>query len=77
MSSLMMSTPFSTQTSPSALISSAEYTEPVGLLGELRMNSLVLGVMASRNCSGVTLNSVSSVVSRITGLAPASLAISG
>ena len=37
----------------------------------------VLGVMALRSCSGVTLNSVLSLVSRMTGLAPASFTISG
>ncbi len=73
----MISTPFSTQMSPNALISSGAYTDPVGLLGELRMNSLVLGVMAARSCCGVILNSVLSVVSTITDLAPASLTISG
>ena len=30
----------------------------MGLLGELRTNSRVFGVMAARSCSGVTLNSV-------------------
>ena len=34
-------------------------------------------VIASRNCAGVTLNSVWSVVSRMTGNAPASFTISG
>ena len=73
----MMSTPFSTQMSPKALISSGVYTDPVGLLGELRMKRRVFEVMAARNCAGVTLNSVWSVVSRMTGNAPASFTISG
>ena len=38
------------------------------MLGEFRMNSRVRGVMAARSCSGVTLNSVLSVVSRMTGV---------
>ncbi len=41
---------------------------PVGLLGEFRMNRRVRGVIAARSCAGVTLNSVLSVVSTITGL---------
>ena len=42
-----------------------------------RTNSRVFGVMAARSCAGVTLNSVLSVVCKITGFAPASLTISG
>ena len=73
----MMSTPVSTQTSPNALISAGEYTVPVGLLGLFRINTRVRGVIDCRSWSGVTLNSVRSLVCRITGVAPASFTISG
>ncbi len=62
---------FSTIISARALNSSSVYAVPVGFEGLLSMKTLVLVLIASLSCSGVTLNFVESSVSRMTGVAPA------
>ena len=60
-----------------AMVSAREYTEPLGLSGETKSNTLVRGVLARSSCSTVTLNSVCSVVSITLGTPPASAIASG
>ena len=53
------------------------YALPVGLDGLFRTNALVFGVMAFFSSSGVTLNSFSSFVSMMTGVASANATMGG
>ena len=50
---------------------------PVGFEGELKMNHLVLGVIADSSCSAVSLKLFCKVVSTTTGVPPASRTMSG
>ena len=52
-------------------------TDPVILEGLLRINSLVRGVMACSRASGDALKSSAYLVSPVTGVAPASMAMGG
>ena len=63
--------------SPIAFVSSGVYTEPVGLLGDTNTRAFVRGVSAVSSWATVTLKSVDSSVSRMTGLPPASSIASG
>jgi hypothetical protein len=57
--------------------SSLGYTEPVGLDGEHRINSLDFSVITEASDSGFSRKLSDMLVGRITGVAPANLAISG
>ena len=57
------------------MYSSLVYTAPVGLFGELNIISLVFGVMAASNCSGVILKSVSILEGIMVDFASAKVAI--
>src|SRR5690606_5914050 len=64
------------KTFTNAANSSLLYTEPVGLQGEEHMNIVDICVIASSNCSGVILKSLSIVVSINTDLPSAKVTIS-
>ena len=57
--------------------SSLGYTEPVGLDGEHRIKSLDFSVITEASESGFRRKLSEMLVGRITGVAPANLAISG
>jgi hypothetical protein len=61
--------------SQSTILGFSVYMVPLGLLGELNMTNLVLGVIAASSCSGVILKSVSMVEGMTIDFASARVAI--